>query len=240
MKPALDDLKNIERRKDSLLFTDEDLGCIEYLSNIKTETIQVQIASYVTSYARLELLKGLRMQAEKGEVYYCDTDSIVCEAELPSEMIDPYTIGLWDLEGELLEGYFLQPKVYTERKANNKETIKFKGVSKQAQQEFNFDFYAGMFELMKDGQGGRVLVEKEKPMLRSIRYLQKNNKDLNTLEVRDKYLNLGNKQKRYIDYQENYTEPWHMETMEDFYSFTFAIDYSDIVRKDGTLLDPIL
>ena len=240
LKPALDDMKNFEKRKDSVLFTDEELGCIEYLSNIKSDTIQVQIASYVTSYARIELLKGLRMQAEKGEVYYCDTDSIVCEHPLPEELIDPYTIGLWDLEGELLEGYFLQPKVYAERKTKEKETIKFKGVSKQAQKEFNFDFYAGMYDLMCDNQGGRVLVEKDKSMLRSIRYLQKTGKDLNTLEVRDKYLNLSNKQKRYINYTENYTEPWHMETMEDFYSFSFSIDYSDIMRKDGTLLDPIL
>ena len=238
-KAALDDLKHLEKRKESLLNLDEELGFVEYLSHIKSDTIQVQVAAYVTSYARLVLLKALHQMNEVGEVYYCDTDSIVTSAEMPAEMVDPYTLGMWDLEKVLEEGLFLQPKVYSERAASGKDTIKFKGVSKQAQSEFDFSFYQGMHELMKSGQEGKLLVEKDKQMLRSILYLQKNDKDLNTLEVRDKYLNLGNKQKRYIDYTENYTEPWHMFTLEDFHSFSFAPDYSDIRRKDGTLLNPI-
>ena len=258
-KPALDGIDKLEKRSESLLFVDDEMGCLQYLSHIKSDTIQVQVASYVTSYARITLLKALKHMDQISEVYYCDTDSIVCRDPLPMELVDPYRLGYWDLEGELLEGYFLQPKVYSERKTNNKETIKFKGVSKNTQNNFDFEFYENMYQIMCDyedqsirlDQDGmyrgmmfeqekgstRIRVEENKQMLRGILYLQKNKKDLLTMEIRDKYLNLGNKQKRMVSYKENTTRPWHMETLEDFHSFTFKQDYSDIKQSNGTLMN---
>ena len=45
--------------------------------------------------------------------------------------------------------------------------------------------------------------------------------DPNQFTVSDKAMNLRNKQKRQIDYNGNYTKPWHMESLEAFYSFGF-------------------
>lgn len=92
-------------------------------------------AAYVTSYARLHLLKFLNILGEK--MIYCDTDSVVFEGQ------PPFTcgkeLGQMKLEGQgdLFEG--IAPKIYRQRmkiiKGKNagkhKTTTKAKGIRKR-------------------------------------------------------------------------------------------------------------
>ena len=215
--------KDKYEEQDRLIYCDEEKGYCEAWSIIKANYIQPQIASYVTSYARIVLLDALRKQNELGQVYYCDTDSIVCEKPMPPDMVDKYQIGKWDLEKELYSGIFLQPKVYYEETTES-ETIKFKGVTKKAQEDLERKDYEKIYQKLCEESKDRYLLEENVSSLPSLHVAQKNNRDWNSLNIRDKYLNLGNKQKRNIDYNRNISEPWHMGTMHIFESFSFRND----------------
>ena len=112
-KTSLRDIGEIDKFE-TIKFADSELGYIEVPTEINAEYIQVAVASTVTARARLELLKALKYCDSKGTVYYCDTDSIVTDVELPSSWVDSVELGKWDLEGEPLKGLFLRPKVYSE------------------------------------------------------------------------------------------------------------------------------
>lgn len=207
-----------------LISVNEDLYCVEYQADIRAETIQVQIGAYVTSYARLILLEALRKQAESGNVYYCDTDSIVCDTPLPPEMVDEFAIGKWDLENELIEGIFIQPKVYTII-TTDKTKFKFKGVTKNRRKHLDFDFYEDILSSFKKGDGGRLLIESKIERLPSLITAQKRGKDANEVKILDRNLNLENIQKRDMNYKNNNSEPWFMHDFEFFENFTFVEEY---------------
>ena len=221
-KTAFRDIKDLEKWKDTdrFIYVDEELGCLEIFDNVISDSIQVQVGAYVTSYARLVLLDALRKQAEIGIVYYCDTDSIICSEKMPPEMVDKYEIGKWDLEGELYSGLFLQPKVYTEHKVKS-ETIKFKGVSKSRQKELDRRFYDDIYRRLCDGDTGKLLVETGRQTLPSLAVAQKRHENPNILKVTDKQINLAAKHKRDIDFRTNVSKAWHMETLEHFQTFSF-------------------
>lgn len=221
-KTAFRDIKDLEkwREDERFIYADEELGCLEIFDNVISDSIQVQIGAYVTAYARLTLLDALRKQAEKGTVYYCDTDSIICSAKLPPEMVDPYALGKWDLEGELYSGLFLQPKVYTEHKVKS-ETIKFKGVSKSRQKQLDRSFYNDLYRRLCDGEKGKLLVETGRETLPSLAVAQKRHENPNVLKVMDKSINLEAKHKRNIDFKGNVSQAWHMESLEMFQHFNF-------------------
>lgn len=221
-KTAFRDIKDLEKWEgdERFIYADHELGCLEIFDNVISDSIQVQVGAYVTSYARLTLLDALRKQAEKGTVYYCDTDSIVCSAKFDPEMVDPYALGKWDLEGELYSGLFLQPKVYTEHKVKS-ETIKFKGVSKSRQKELDRKFYDGIYQRLYDGDTGKLLVETNRQTLPSLSVAQKRHENPNILKVSDKEINLGAKQKRNINFKSNTSTAWHMESLEQFQQFNF-------------------
>lgn len=209
----------LEAGKD-IVYINEELGYIEVPAEVKSEYIQVQVASYVTSYARLVLLDALRIADEKGEVYYCDTDSVVCSEPFPLEMVDKVRLGAWDLEAEPLKALFLKPKVYSEI-LENKTNIKFKGISKDTQKGLTFDDYEHLLTELEEQKNKYVIVERNKLMLRSIMYLEKNGKDLNSYEYRDKKMNLNTQDKRNIDYKENVTSPLYFDSEQSFEAFTF-------------------
>jgi hypothetical protein len=135
------------------------------------EYIQPHIAAYITSMARIVLYQGLMAQLKKGAVNYCDTDSIACEAEMDPDMIDDKEYGKWKKESEILEGIFIQPKVYYEKhkeflkdkegnivhdengNALHKETLRFKGVPKKYMKtHVNRGVYVELLERLKDLQ----------------------------------------------------------------------------------------
>lgn len=234
-KTAFRDIKDLPKwqNKPAFKYANEELGYFEIQDTVLTETIQVQVGAYVTSYARLVLLDALRKQAEIGTVYYCDTDSIVCSEKLPPEMVDKYELGKWDLEGELYSGLFLQPKVYTEDKkltekdiAKGKKenrTIKFKGVSKKRQKELKEKHYREIYALMKEDHYIEYEIEEGAERLPSLAVAMKNGKNPNQLQKIDKKIRIGTRQKRQFDFVNNTSKAWFMESLDEFEHFSFAV-----------------
>lgn len=94
-----------------------------------------RIASAITAQARIEMHKWFRQVHDKGgKVWYCDTDSVVTDVELP----EGEDMGEMDLEGVLEEGVFLAPKVYAEKYKEGwgDEMVKAKGMK-----DPEIDFY---------------------------------------------------------------------------------------------------
>lgn len=236
------ELKNIEEKEkylDRFNFENKALGYINIDSIVISESIQVAAGAYVTSYARLILLDALRKMDERGTVYYCDTDSIVCSEPLPPEMVHPTDLGMWACEATISDGIFLFPKVYCEITDEEGENVKFKGVSRETQKTLDFEYYENMLAMLQRGEKDEVLVERGKEMLRSVSYAMKTGQDPNRLEYRDKKINIGNVQKRNVDYKENYSMPWHFETVEEFKAFTFNTPIKKW-EEHGNLFDPMM
>lgn len=222
-KTALKDImKQDNYDSDKIVDIDEDLGFIEVVSDITSEYIQVQIASYVTSYARLVLLDALRSAENSGiTVYYCDTDSMVLDKPLPDNLVDERELGKWKLESTPDKGLFLRPKVYVES-YGIKDVKKFKGVSRETiSNDFEFDTYEFLYNELCELKNDAVIVEKNRTMLNSIIVLQKENKGYDYYETRDKRMNLKTTEKREMNYKENYTKPLFFATIEDFENYKF-------------------
>jgi len=82
----------------------------------KAKHILPAIASFVTSYARVDLYEKCieAAQAKGGNVYYCDTDSVVTDVKLDiGDQLGDLTDELPEGEGSgIKEGIFLLPKMY--------------------------------------------------------------------------------------------------------------------------------
>jgi len=243
-RTALAPIEKREKYEGKILSVNEELGYIEIENTVISETVQVQVASYVTSYARLALLDAFEKLSEMGaEIYYCDTDSIVSNKKLPEEMLHPTQLGLLDVEGELFEGIFIQPKVYYERilkKDREKENIKFKGVSRDTQKGFNRKFIVDLYNTFAERKELYVTVEKEKELLRSVSFMQKKNLDFNYYEVRDKRIYILNQQKRIMDYNNNFTKPHFINSFEEFYNFDLRPNLDPFRDEEGNIFNPIM
>ena len=105
-----------------------------YKYNEKTEMyhgtdVSIAIASTVTSGARIVMSK-VKNQNEF-DLYYTDTDSAVINRPLAPELVGN-ALGQFKLECEIDTGIFIAPKVYGFKTVEGKETIKIKGLSKEA------------------------------------------------------------------------------------------------------------
>ena len=221
-KCALDSIDNYDKHE-VIQFANEELGYIEVPSLIKSEYIQVQVASYVTSRARLVLLKALRDVVNRGgNVYYCDTDSVVCDIPFSVEIVDKSKIGFWDLESEPIKGLYIRPKVYTEVFDDKPDLVKFKGVSRETQADLDFSFYEELYSDLLDDTKDFRIVEKNRLTMRSIMYMQKEHLDFSYYEERDKKMNYKTVEKRIMDYKNNKTEPHYFNNKDEFMSFSYS------------------
>src|SRR5947209_7997229 len=92
--------------------------------------VSIAIASAVTSYSRIYMNQiKLDILSKGGSIYYTDTDSIVTNIKLPSSMIGN-EIGMFKLEHEICEGYFIGCKTYSMKTSNEGVIIKSKGAHK--------------------------------------------------------------------------------------------------------------
>lgn len=219
-KTQLKDYSQLENPKLKVVYANEKMGFIECLSEIKSKYIQVQIASAITSKARLTLLKALKAGEKLGNVYYCDTDSVVLDVQLPATFVDDFKIGKFKLESKPSRGIFLKPKVYAEL-FENEAHVKFKGVSRETQSTMNMSDYEILLKELTNLDKDFVIVEKNRLTFRSIMYTQKNDLDPNSFEVRDKKFNLKTVEKRQMNIAENITTPLHFETEQDFEEFDY-------------------
>lgn len=218
-KTQLRDIREKDKY-DEITFINDELGYIEVPADIKSEYIQVQVASYVTSYARLVLLDALLKADKLGEVYYCDTDSIVTNITFPDEIVDSKKLGFWDLESKPIKALFLRPKVYCEI-MEEKTNVKFKGISKDTQKTLSYDDYEILFEELQTMKNDYKIIEKNKLMLRSVMYMINNDIDFSHYEMRNKRMNFKTIEKRVMNYNENYTKPHFFASEQEFENFNY-------------------
>nr|QWO71428.1 DNA polymerase [Termitomyces sp. K1Aa] len=102
-----------------------------YLANLFKQrgvSSSIAIAAAITSYALTELMTFKNMPSNK--LIYSDTDSIIMENPLNSELISPTELGKLKLEHVITEGYFIAPKFYGFTDVEGKTIIRTKGVNK--------------------------------------------------------------------------------------------------------------
>jgi hypothetical protein len=113
----------------------------------------VAAGSYITAKSRLKLYEGMKLALDSGgEIYYCDTDSIVTNIELPSFADE---LGNFKLEEIFTEATFIAPKVYKATTKNGTKIFKVKGIPvkglTQEASEKRFDDYISGIPVEKDG-----------------------------------------------------------------------------------------
>jgi hypothetical protein len=92
-------------------------------------TTSVVISAAITAYGRIHLAKlQLAILKLGGKLIYSDTDSIVTNLKLPSDMISNSELGKLKLELEINKGIFIAGKTYAILPLNGDVKIKAKGV----------------------------------------------------------------------------------------------------------------
>jgi len=126
---------------------------IMYQKLFFADYIRPQFAAFVTSYARVELLKQLYAMEEKGNlVYYCDTDSIYSLKPFEPEIVSDNEYGKWKLEDEVKEAIFILPKLYAVIDLAGKEILKSKGLVADYQKTLVYADYLKYYEAMTRGR----------------------------------------------------------------------------------------
>lgn len=123
------------------------------------DPIYVAVASFITSYARADIITSsqtirdftLRKYGFDGYIY-SDTDSIHCLVEksdldeLSKFMeIDDYKLGAWKLESEFKKGKYLRQKCYIEQDYDDHINVTVAGLPKQLGALINFDNFTPGF-----------------------------------------------------------------------------------------------
>lgn len=80
---------------------------------------RVDVSSFISAYARFNIVTICQQAQKLGVFRYCDTDSVHVESESIPEFIKPYLdqkkLGAFKIEREFSEGIFIAPKCYTEK-----------------------------------------------------------------------------------------------------------------------------
>ncbi|EOQ01040.1 DNA polymerase [Bacillus cereus] len=211
-----------------------DMEFLEYLSESKAMYIQPHIASYTTAYARILLYRGLKEQLVKGDIAYCDTDSIACKAEMDEEMIDEDEYGKWALEGRIEEGLFLQPKMYAEKYEDGTEVIRAKGIPREKMDELSFEDFRNWHTTMKEGKQERIQIFEGLQGRKKFSTTLKSDEDFDTQREMKKSINLLLEQKRIMDYDKNVTRP---HARYDYGEKKNQMDYKDYQEYEKKLND---
>ena len=148
-------------------FVDNDVKAIlktnEHYSEVRYKEISqsirtfmnVSFASFVTSYARLKLVKKIHYEENhNNKVYYCDTDSIVVKNR-PKNL--KHELGLWCIEKSFIKFKAFCPKVYIFKALNEKTNIeelnlKMKGLNRIKKKEIlqNSNNFQDIIDKIKD------------------------------------------------------------------------------------------
>ena len=80
---------------------------------------RVDVSSFISAYARFNIVTICQQAQKHGIFRYCDTDSVHVEAESIPDFIKPYLdkkkLGAFKIEREFSEAIFIAPKCYTEK-----------------------------------------------------------------------------------------------------------------------------
>ncbi|MDD4714900.1 MAG: DNA polymerase [Candidatus Absconditabacteria bacterium] len=167
-------------------------------------------ATFVTAYARHVLYEGIETVLNLGgEVYYCDTDSIKTNIELPKEMIHSTDLGKWDFEGNYSESVFISPKLYSMYSEGN--TIKKgKGVHSENIKKLTFDDYKKLLD-----ENGTLIFENERVTGVMEHFKRKNtDKEKYISSIKTKKKICTNYDKRIL-IDNSKTKPLHLQLLTD-------------------------
>jgi hypothetical protein len=109
------------------LITENKYNILKHESLNKSFFTPIQIASAITSYARIVAYKY--KSDFNNEIYYSDTDSIFCKYPIHKRYLSDVKLGFMKKCGKVKEAYFIAPKIYACLYLN-KFDIKCKGVNK--------------------------------------------------------------------------------------------------------------
>jgi hypothetical protein len=109
------------------LITESEYNTLKHESLNKSFFTPIQIASAITSYARIVAHKY--KSDFNNEIYYSDTDSIFCKYPIHKRYLSDVKLGFMKKCGKVKEAYFIAPKIYACLYLN-KFDIKCKGVNK--------------------------------------------------------------------------------------------------------------
>ena len=123
-KPVVEKLNLLKKFN---LITEEKYNHLKNESLNKSFFTPIQIASAITSYARIIIYK---YKADTNNiVYYSDTDSIFCKYPIHKRYVSNTKLGFMKNCGKIVKAYFIAPKIYACLYLN-KFDIKCKGVNK--------------------------------------------------------------------------------------------------------------
>lgn len=107
-----------------------------------SQVSSIPIASAVTAYARIHMNKFKNLSGNN--CYYTDTDSVIMEKPLPSELVSK-AIGDMKLEYSpfIKNAYFVSPKLYGFIKENGEPEVKAKGVGPSLNYSQLIELYEG-------------------------------------------------------------------------------------------------
>lgn len=115
----------------------------EIINNEPTNFSNIIVAMGITASAREKMHRAITLCDFFGiKVYYTDTDSIFTDKPIPEYLIGD-GLGMFKEEyNNIVEAYFLGPKVYGLKLDNGNEIIKFKGISKNT---VDFDLLKSLY-----------------------------------------------------------------------------------------------
>ena len=117
--------------------------CKKYNSKLLNMRTCISVSAAITSYARIFMFKHLQtFDANKISVYYMDTDSVVIDQYLPSEVVGTH-IGQFKLQLDNCKGIFLTSKVYILADINNSsiKKIAFKGLNYEQTSQLTWTWF---------------------------------------------------------------------------------------------------
>lgn len=144
------DAKEIPNAKVQSYYGGIDL--LTYNKTVYADYIRPHYASFITSYSRIILCQAMHeVEMLKGDVYYCDTDSLVTSMRLPPTIVDDNIYGKWKLERIAEKGIYLLPKLYAE-KTPTYDLLKSKGIVRKYMNSIEFDDYYKFYQYMQRGE----------------------------------------------------------------------------------------
>lgn len=88
----------------------------------------------------------LDILGENGNIYYTDTDSIVCDIQLDNKIVDPNLLGKLKLEHIVKKGIFISGKTYCLIDNDESEIKKAKGLNSNTLNEHDYiEIYFSVF-----------------------------------------------------------------------------------------------
>lgn len=151
----------------------------------------VKISSYIAAHARSNLYYGM-LEVGLENVYYFDTDSIFTTKPIKNSNLLRNELGGWSCEEDnIVEAYFLNPKVYYYKTDDGKEVYKCKGIpSKFLNKEF-------FLKLIEEDKASIKNLKNIYHKLNKILFKEDKTKNIEVLDVKRIFHNDGDSEPYY-------------------------------------------